>query len=438
MPFTLEDAEALLGEGDAVELVLGLVERSLVVRPDAAGEYRLLDTLRAFARDRASATEAAETQAAHSAWATALAEQVAAGMRSVQEARWGAVATRRLPELAAAVRRSLGSDDPATAGRIVSALLDWAYYRVRPDVLAWAREVVERSRGEVLPDVLAAASVHAWMLGQPDAAADYARRGIAAAGGADRPEALASMQGAADAALAVGDLDRAYEISAQGHAVAREHGETWHQVMAATGLVLSQTYRGRDAADELVQLRRAAASAPCPTAESMALYTEAEALALTEPAQALQLLARAREVAQSSGSRLAAGVSLVAETALRGRVGALDADTVEQTVAAIQHWSGSGNDTVFVTCLRNVVALLDRFDAHRAVVALAAALEAHTAGRPSYGEEKQRLEAALRRARDQLTSQVADAAWREGTSLTLEQAAEITVAELRRQVAEAR
>ena len=147
----------------------------------------------------------------------------------------------------------------------------------------------------------------------------------------------------------------------------------------------------------------------------MALYTEAEALALTEPAQALQLLARAREVAQSSGSRLAAGVSLVAETALRGRAGALDADTVEQTVAAIEHWSGSGNDTVFVTCLRNVVTLLDRFDAHRAVVALAAALEAHTAGRPSYGEEKQRLEAALRRARDQLP-QVADAAWREGTS----------------------
>ena len=49
---------------DAVELVLGLVERSLVVRPDASGEYRMLDTLRTFARDRAPADEAAADQAA--------------------------------------------------------------------------------------------------------------------------------------------------------------------------------------------------------------------------------------------------------------------------------------------------------------------------------------------------------------------------------------
>lgn len=437
-PFTLEDAEALLGEGDAIELVLGLVERSLVVRPDAAGEYRLLDTLRAFARDRASPPEAAESQAVHSAWATALADQVAAGMRSAQEARWEAVATRRLPELAAAVRRSLGGDDPTTAGRIVTALHDWAYYRVRPDVLAWAREVADRPGTDPSPGVLAAASSHAWMLGRTDAAVDYAQRGIAAAGGADRPEALACLGSAGDAALAVGDLERVLEISTLGYRLATAAGEPWHRVMAATGLVLSQVYRGRPATEELALLRTARSSAPCPTALSMALYTEAEALALTEPAQALQLLARAREMAQSSGSRLAAGVSLVAETALRGRVGALDTDTVEQTVAAIEHWSGSGNDTVFVTCLRNVVTLLDRFDAHRAVVTLAAALEAHTAGRPSYGEEKQRLEAALQRAHDQLTSQAADAARRDGTSLTLEQAAEITVAELRRRVSGSR
>ena len=53
----------------------------------------------------------------------------------------------------------------------------------------------------------------------------------------------------------------------------------------------------------------------------MALYSEGEALAGSDPVQALELLAQAREVAQSAGKRLAAGVSLVAETALLGRVG---------------------------------------------------------------------------------------------------------------------
>ncbi len=437
-PFTLEDAEALLGEGDVVELVLGLVERSLLVRPDAIGEYRMLDTLRAFARDRTPVDETAEARAAHSAWATDLAEEVADGMRTPPEAWWDALVTRRLPELAAAVRRSLDGADPTVAQRIVSALHDWAAFRVRPDVLAWARELADRPGVQLVPGVLAAASAHAWMLGRPDVAADYAQRGIEAAGGAERPEALACLGSAADAALAVGDLERAQEISAQGYRVATAAGEPWHRVMAATGLVMSQTYQGHPATEELALLRSARVTAPCPTAESMALYTEAEALALTDPAEALQLLAQARELAQSSGSRLAAGVSLVAETSLRGRVGALDTDTVEQTVAAIEHWSGSGNDTVFVTCLRNVVTLLDRFEAHRAVLVLVAAIEAHTAGRPSYGEERQRLDAAVQRALDQVSGEVADEARREGAGLTLQRVAELTVADLRRRAAQPR
>ena len=59
------------------------------------------------------------------------------------------------------------------------------------------------------------------------------------------------MQAAGDAALAVGDTDHAHEIWTRAYALAGAQGEWWHQLNAASGLLLSQVYRGHDATDEL-------------------------------------------------------------------------------------------------------------------------------------------------------------------------------------------
>ena len=120
---------------------------------------------------------------------------------------------------------------------------------------------------------------------------------------------------------------------------------------------------------------------------AMALYAEAEAVSATEPQHALQLFAEARELARTTGNRLVLGVAMVAETALLGRVGALDTETVNRTADAVRFWLGSGNENLFVTCLRNVVSLLDRLDAHRAVVELVATTTTRTPDRPPYGVE---------------------------------------------------
>jgi hypothetical protein len=270
------------------------------------------------------------------------------------------------------------------------------------------------------------------MLGEHDLATAYGLRGIEAGGGPDRLEALPALGTTSDTALAVGDLDRAHELCEQGFATAAAHGQRTQQVVLASGLVLAQVYRGRPCAHELALLREATAQVEAPSALAFARYTEAEALASSDPARALELLAEARGLARPVHSRLTVGVSLAAETALRGRVGALDADTVEQTVLAIQHWLGSGNENLFVTCLRNVVPLLDRFGSHREVVALVAATEAHTTDRPPYGAEKERIDTALDNARAALSQSESDLAWREGWRSSLEQAAHRTIQDLRR------
>ena len=60
---------------------------------------------------------------------------------------------------------------------------------------------------------------------------------------------------------------------------------------------------------------------------------------------------------------------------------------MSRTADAVRFWLGSGNDNLFVTCLRNVVSLLDRLDSHRAVVELVATTTTQTPDRPSYGVE---------------------------------------------------
>ena len=164
-----------------------------------------------------------------------------------------------------------------------------------------------------------------------------------------------------------------------------------------------------------------------PMIRAMALYAEAEAVSATEPQHALQLFAEARELARTTGNRLVLGVAMVAETALLGRVGALDAETVNRTADAVRFWLDSGNENLFVTCLRNVVSLLDRLDAHRAVVELVATTTTRTPDRPPYGVEAEGLGAAMARARKALAPAELDAAWREGAARDLDAAGQVVV-----------
>ena len=200
-------------------------------------------------------------------------------------------------------------------------------------------------------------------------------------------------------------------------------------------MLLARTYGERTVTDEVALLRAYESRVDNPMIRALALYAEAEALSAAEPLHALRLFAEARELASTTGNRLVLGVAMAAETALLGRVGALDAETVSRTADAVRFWLGSGNDNLFVTCLRNVVSLLDRLDAHRAVVELVATTTTQTPDRPPYGVEAEYLDAAMARARDVLASSEFDAAWRDGAARDLDAAGHAVVALLSAQPA---
>jgi predicted ATPase/DNA-binding SARP family transcriptional activator len=432
-PFDLDAAEAVLGP-DSTEHVLGLVERSLLVRPASTeGGYRMLETVRAFARNLQDDAERAATGLAHATWAAETAAAAHDGMSSPDAGWWVGRIETLLPELARAVAWAIETGQVEQAARIVPDLYPWAYLRVRADVMGWGRRLVESGHpGAVTPEVLAVASSYWWMAGDQDRAREHADRAIELAGGPEAPAAYLALQAAADAALAVGDLDRAWELAEQAMRHATAAGDGNAIVLAVTGLLLARAYDERPVADEIALLRAHESRVDNPMVRALALYSEAEAVSTADPPHAFRLFAEARELAGATGNRLVLGVTMSAETALLAREGALDSETLSRTAEAVRFWLGSGNENLFITCLRNVVSLLDRLDAHRAVVELVATTTTQTPDRPPYGVEAARLDAAMARAREALSPRELDAAWRDGAARDLDAAGEEVVALLSR------
>jgi predicted ATPase/DNA-binding CsgD family transcriptional regulator len=132
-PFTLEAAEAVAGP-DADAVVLRLVDCSLLVPPragpDGRSRYGMLETLRAYAAGQlAGAGEDDRVDAALAGWAVAVAEQAAAGLRTIAgempAARW-------LDAEDATIRQALDwamKHDPAAALRLAVALGWWWFLR---------------------------------------------------------------------------------------------------------------------------------------------------------------------------------------------------------------------------------------------------------------------------------------------------------------------
>jgi predicted ATPase/DNA-binding SARP family transcriptional activator len=421
-PFDLDAAEALLGP-DSAELVLGLAERSLLVRPGASQGYRLLDTVRSFARSRLRDAEHDEAAVAHAGWAAGAAETARIGMSGPDVVRWMGRIEALLPELAQALGWAIRTGRVTEAAAFVPDLYSWAYYRVRVDVMAWGRRLVESGHEDaVTPPVLAVAATYCWMVGDQERAAHHARRAIELAGGPTAPAAFLALNAAADIALAVGDLDEAYRAAEQAMNQASDV-EAWNSAaLNAVGMLLARVYAEREVTQELALVREHEGRVDNPLVQAMATYAEAEALSEARPERALEMFAEARILAAATGNRLVLGVAMAAETALLGRVGPLDAGTLESTVEAVRFWLGSGNENLFVTCLRNVVSLLDRLGEHRAVVEVVATTTLQTPDRPSYGVEAERLEAATERAVAAMSPAEVESARRNGAARDLEAA----------------
>ncbi len=175
--WTLEAAEAVcagegIAAGEAFELLAHLVDKSLIaVGGQAQRRYRLLETVRHYARDRLrEAGEAAELARRHTAFFLTLAEEIAPKINTAQRAARLAALDAEHDNLRAALRQAAEAEATDTELRLCGALFwFWLHKGYWSEGRAWLADALMRSAGEGRTRARATAmsgeGVLAWAMG---------------------------------------------------------------------------------------------------------------------------------------------------------------------------------------------------------------------------------------------------------------------------------
>jgi hypothetical protein len=324
--------------------------------PSGRTRYRLLETLRAFGRDRlvaAGEDDAADRHVVR--WAVELAAWAERTALTAQEAVVGPVLRRELGNLRAAWRlaRARGDLDAATAMAV--SLAEIAYWQDLREVRALATELVDDPALAGHPfeaRVWGHASHDAYLRGDAVGAERLARGGLARAGDDEgRRVCLAAL---GEASLSRGAWDEAvtHDVAALGLG---ERPRPEPGVGALAALYGGDPRRAR----ELVALLPAG---EVPSLLGLAAYVTAEIDSVegrTDAAEEGYSAAMAH--ARSVGSTFLEAIAAVGLASLRSRAGRIGAALVGYR-EVIDHWAAGGNWSHQWVTLRNLADLLRTLD----------------------------------------------------------------------------
>lgn len=424
--FTLDLAERVCAGDDVpVSAVAGcvadLVDKSLVVAgADDPPRYAQLETLQAYGRERLR--ERGETEQfanAHAAAMADLAEHAARMLATSSEGQWITRLDTELVNLRAAHTRARQAGDVRVALRLSAALHRYGSWRLRHEVLGWSETAVAMTTTDEqapLATACAAAGVAAWMRGDLEAAAAYARRGRTAADRTDFTARPLLSEVFGDVALFQGRLTAAAAY-ADATRLADDAGDEQTAVFNLAGQALAHAYDGRTQESlSLVALAHdRAARGNNPSATAWTLYARGEVLAGEEPERALALVTDARSLAASVGNEFIVGVAEVSQASLRTRLGD-PVRALEGFAALIGRWERTANWTQQWTTLRNLVELLVHLGAEEPAAVLHAAATAPETGAPTYGGEAAKLRDAIETAQQRLGPRAFRGRGRAGTA----------------------
>jgi predicted ATPase len=423
--FTAADAAAICGIDvvTAIPVLAELVERSLVMRA-ADHRFVLLETLRAFGAEQLIAAGRAELVAdRHARHEVAWIEDAHRGLldphRPVLTEIDGA-----LPELRAALAWLLDHAEIELAGRLLTGLYDYGFFRLRPDVMAWAERVAAadpEDASPVAPLVWVIAAYAAWMAG------DVAETGVRSAralqlaerAGGDLPALVAEIRGSY--ALFEGRLEEAAAWYRRAYVAAE--GDPALRLMAAGSELLALGYLGDPRTAEVsAALLDEVGEVPTPYGAYL-WYCAGEAVLASDVERARARLGRAVELAELTNASCVVGLAGGSKASIDARLG-------DPTVAAadyrrlIDHWRRAGMWSTQWTMLRSIAVLLARLGRHRDAAVLEGAVRATQAGHRIFGADEVALVELSARLRTSLGDVAYEAARGEGAVLDGEAAVE--------------
>jgi len=437
-PLAAAAAVADLDDAEAADLVARLVERSLVVcTPGAGGEpsrYALLETLRAYARERLAADgDEAATRRRHAAHHLAALEAHTRALQGLRAREAADAIARDLDELRTAHAWAL-DHDLATAARLVGALFHYAEVRMPVEVAGWAARTLARAAGAArlaraagaaraavpgLAGVHALAAGGARFRGDLAGARELVGRGLDAADGPDDPGGRLLRYVRAELDLFAGHLAEADRLAAELEEPAAAAGDIVVASLAGILRALVAAYGGDVAAGIAVadRVHARADEEGCVVAVAWARYAQGEVRLEVDPPAAAALLEDALDRARALDDRYLTGVALVSAASVRGRHGdpVLALPLFREVVG---HWHRAGDWVHQWPALRNVVDLLVRVGADEpAAVLLGAVSATRRTAAPVYGADEGRLRAARRALTSRMGAAAVAAAAARGAAL---------------------
>ncbi|MBW3603660.1 MAG: AfsR/SARP family transcriptional regulator [Actinobacteria bacterium] len=402
----VEQVVAMAGDDvelpDVADVIADLVDASMVVAStgDGAARYSLLETLRAYGRERLAASgHEPATRRAHARYFVELAESTADGLYDADNPARVAVLDQVIDELRAAHAWAC-ANDLDLALRLVSALPIYAEQRAHGEAFSWAERTIERaeqvaSRSAWLVDAYGAAALSARFRGDLAQATTYADRGLAGATGPRDPGGAIALYTLAEIALYEGRLEDVRWLSTRLRRLPLRRGHrallTWSRVSE----LLVQAYQGAGpvAVAAAEQMLATAHRDDDHAATAWALYCLAEALADIDPPRAMAIAEQTLTRSRALDERFLTGVALVTVASLHARHG--DATlAVPLFREIVDRWHRAGNWTQQWIAARSIVGLLVRLGANEQAATLHGALSARTTATEPWGADADRLAAA--------------------------------------------
>jgi predicted ATPase len=241
--FSLDAAEAVGGEGlneDLLETLGTLVDKSLVVWDGETNRYRLLETIRNFARTRLDqAGEADVVSGRHLRWYADLVESLEPRMRGADQKAAFAIVDGEIDNLRAAVVWAQ-DHDPAAGLRLAGRLIYyWEDHAGSGEGRGWCERLL--ARAENVPSIdrgkaLRLIAVSAWRFGEYSLAHDRARQAVEILRHLDENAALHALITEAAMASVLGRVEESRRLHLEALEMARRLGDMRAESTALTAL----------------------------------------------------------------------------------------------------------------------------------------------------------------------------------------------------------
>jgi predicted ATPase/class 3 adenylate cyclase len=337
--FDASAAESVVaGEGietwDVVDALSTLVEKSMITAEEAADgttRYELLETLRAYARERLDdAGLADDHRRAHAEYYAGLAEQAGRGLVGPDEFAWRRRLYADLANLRTAVTWALdAAGESETAVRIVAGLAPEALNDRAVGVGIWAehaRATAATSTPGRRSAVLAAASWQAFQLGDYQAARTLGQDAVDAAPTADCPVPSFAYVVSSAAESFDGHTERAKEVVDSAGQVPELAADQFGRVQLLTDIAIADA--GRNAysaacvsATEAVRLARDVGN---PSSQAIALGVFGWVFLRDDPRAATAALEESIALTRAGAGDAVFPTALILVAPLRARAGDLE------------------------------------------------------------------------------------------------------------------